>query len=64
MRSKKLWIINNDSEMTLCNELRKLNRLANSATCLAKLKSSKHQEVRILYNSLIKHVNEPVHESK
>ena len=42
MWSKNLWIVSNDSEMSLPNELHKLNHLVNWATYLAKLKSSKH----------------------
>jgi len=63
-RSKNLWSVNNDSEIISCNELHKLSHLANSATCLTKLKSSKHQEVHLLYNSFIKHIHDHECESK
>jgi len=50
--------------MIPCNELHKLNHLPNSGTYLTKFKSNKHQEVHVLKNSLIKHINDPTYESK
>jgi len=43
MGSGNSWNANNNSDVTLCCALQKLNHLVNSATCLLKLKPSKPQ---------------------